>query len=173
VDVAVVHWPAEGDRLDRLRVVGEARLLVIESGDPPFSTDPLEDWVRVPVHEDDLRLRIDVLRQRAALREPLSIDDGVLRWGDQLLILPPTEARIASTLLRSMNTVVAREQLKRSVWPDRPPNGRNALDVHIAKLRRLVGQIGIDVRTVHGRGYLMHCDPEAHAANASERVGYL
>ena len=30
------------------------------------------------------------------------------------------------------------------------------LDVHMAKLRRLLAGTGVDIRTVHRRGYLMH-----------------
>lgn len=55
-----------------------------------------------------------------------------------------------------MNAVVGREALARRAWPEGAPAGRNVLDVHMAKLRRLLTGTGIDIRTVHRRGYLMH-----------------
>jgi DNA-binding response OmpR family regulator len=55
-----------------------------------------------------------------------------------------------------MNAVVGREALAKRAWPDGAPEGRNVLDVHMAKLRRLLVGTGIDIRTVHRRGYLMH-----------------
>ena len=32
---------------------------------------------------------------------------------------------------------------------------RNALDVHISRVRRRVAEVGLHIRTVRGRGYLM------------------
>ena len=40
------------------------------------------------------------------------------------------------------------------------------LDVHMAKLRRLVADTGVDIRTVHRRGYLMHLSLRRASADA-------
>lgn len=158
VDVALVHWPGEAERLVRLRTAREPRLVVVEQGPPPATTDVLEDWLRAPFDEADLRTRLETLRQRAscALAAPTSIDEGVFRAGDRLIVLPPIQARLAAALLERMNAVVGRDALARRAWPAGAPSGRNVLDVHIAKLRRLLAGTGIAIRTVHRRGYLMH-----------------
>jgi DNA-binding response OmpR family regulator len=44
--------------------------------------------------------------------------------------------------------------LARAGWPDGAP-GRNALDVHVLRLRRRVAPLGLAIRTVRSRGYLL------------------
>jgi DNA-binding response OmpR family regulator len=157
VDVAVVHWPAEAERLERLRAAREPRLVIVEHGQPPVSTDELEDWLRAPADETDLRIRLATLRDRAARNSAaISLEDGVLRVGSRIVVLPPIQARLAGALLERMNAVVGREALAKRAWPDGAPEGRNVLDVHMAKLRRLLVGTGVDIRTVHRRGYLLH-----------------
>ena len=52
-------------------------------------------------------------------------------------------------------TVVSRETLAKGVWPDGAPRERNVLDVHVARLRRLLSSIGLELKTVRRRGYLL------------------
>lgn len=142
--------------------------MIVEHGLPPTTTDELEDWLRAPADETDMRIRLATLRDRASRNsDAVSIDDGVLRAGNRLVVLPPIQARLASALLERMNAVVGREALARRAWPEGAPAGRNVLDVHMAKLRRLLTGTGIDIRTVHRRGYLMHqiaSDPASTSA---------
>jgi len=156
VDVALVHWPAEADRLERLRARGEPRLVVVEQGPPPTTEDWLEDWLRSPVDEDEVRIRLATLRTRARHHAgELALEDGVLRAGSQVVVLPPIQARLAAALLERRNAVVSRETLLRRGWPDEKPRDRNVLDVHLARLRRLLAPTDLEIRTVHRRGYLL------------------
>jgi DNA-binding response OmpR family regulator len=50
--------------------------------------------------------------------------------------------------------VILRDDLTRAGWPVEAP-GRNALDVHILRLRRRIDALGLSVRTVRSRGYLL------------------
>lgn len=162
VDVAVVHWPAEADRLARMRAAHEPRLVVVEHGPPPTTADELEDWLRAPVDEAELRIRIATLRERAERHRPVvCLDDGILRVGGRLVVLPPIQARLAAALLERLDAVVPRESLAARAWPGCAPPGRNVLDVHMAKLRRLVSGTGLEIRTVHRRGYLAHLAGDA------------
>ncbi len=157
MDVAVVHWPAEAERLERLRAAREPRLVIVEHGHPPVTADALEDWLRSPVDETDLRIRLATLRERAARSSAaVSLEDGVLQVGNRIVVLPPIQARLAGAMLERMNAVVGREALTKRAWADGAPEGRNVLDVHMTKLRRLLAGTGLDIRTVHRRGYLMH-----------------
>jgi DNA-binding response OmpR family regulator len=49
---------------------------------------------------------------------------------------------------------VSRDALARAGWPDGAP-GRNALDVHVLRLRRRLVPVGLVIRTVRSRGYLL------------------
>jgi len=117
VEVALVHWPAEEDRREELRRGGQPRLLLVEKGAPPIPTDGLEDWIRLPADDIDLRVRVEALLDR-------------------------------------FGAVVSRDALARSGWPGGSP-GRNALDVHVLRLRRRLSPLQLAIRTVRSRGYLL------------------
>ena len=152
---------------------GEARLLLVEADEaPPTVTDCLEDWIRVPAPEEDVRARVDALtvrRQAHKHSAPGLDEDGVLRFRGRWASLPPLEARLTATLLQRFGAVVGRETLIRSVWPGGSP-GRNALDVHVLRLRRRIVPLGLAVRTVRSRGYLLEAlaPAESNALSATE-----
>ena len=136
------------------------RLLLLEDNAiPPQPADCLEDWIRVPATEIDVRTRCDALAVRSdhhVSAAPTLDDDGVLRFGGVWVPLPPVEARLTVALLERFGAVVSRDALTQSGWPDGAP-GRNALDVHVLRLRRRIQPLGLAIRTVRARGYLMEC----------------
>lgn len=158
VDVVLLRWPAEEDRRAALRRAGQPRLLLVDDGTmPPLPDDGLEDWIRVPASEADVELRIDGLRRRIGAytpEVPRLDEDGVLRFGDAWVPLPPVEARLAAELLRRFGAVASRADLTRAGWPGGSP-GRNALDVHVLRLRRRLQPVALAIRTVRARGYLL------------------
>ncbi len=78
----------------------------------------------------------------------------MLRLGGAWVSLPPVEARLMAALLDRYGAVVSREALARAGWPAGAP-GRNALDVHMLRLRRRLGPLALAIRTVRSRGYLL------------------
>ena len=131
--------------------------MLVERGAPPIPTDELEDWIRLPADDLDLRIRVEALRRRTdgdAGSVPVLDDDGVLRLGDRWVSLPPVEARLTAALLERFGAVVSRDLLARSGWPGGSP-GRNALDVHVLRLRRRLAPLRLAIRTVRSRGYLL------------------
>jgi DNA-binding response OmpR family regulator len=158
-DVVLVRWPAGAEERSALRAQARPRLLLVEEGPPPDpGHDVLEDWVRLPADDADIRARARTLQQRWLGREqdpPPTLDDfGVLRYGDGVAALPPVETRLAAALIERYRAVVLRAALTRACWPDRVP-GRNALDVHVLRLRRRVAPLGLQIVTVRARGYLL------------------
>ncbi len=159
MDVTLVRWPAELSRRERLADEGLPRLLLVEGGElPPGVVDVVEDWIRVPADEADIRARVATLQARyeALIKgvAPLLDDDGVIRVGAAWVSLPPVEARLTTALLERFGMVVSREMLANSGWPDGAP-GRNALDVHVLRMRRRLAPLGLVIRTVRSRGYLL------------------
>lgn len=153
----MLRWPSEQDRRDELRRSGQPRLLLVEEGVPPLPVDDLEDWIRVPAADVDLRARLEGLRLRGAAGAstlPELDADGVLRLDGQWVSLPPVEARLTAALLDRYGAVVSRDNLAQAGWPDGAP-GRNALDVHMLRLRRRLSTVALAIRTVRSRGYLL------------------
>lgn len=162
MDVVLVRWPREAARRDLLVKEGVPRLLLIEDGaTAPQTMDCLEDWVRVPSNEEEVRARLMGLAARSrfhaqahAQARPELDGDGVLRYDSRWVALPPVEARLTAALLDRFGAVVSRSTLARSGWPEGAPR-RNALDVHVVRLRRRLAVVGLAIRTVRSRGYLL------------------
>jgi len=162
VDVTLLAWPDEDERRRRLSLVGGPRLLLIADGHPlPPVVDCLEDWIRVPAAEEEVRARVEALTVRMGAHSHLlpALDlHGVLRFGDRWTALPPLEARLTEALLNRFGTVASREALIKAGWPRGAP-GRNALDVHVLRLRRRLAPLSLAIRTVRSRGYLLESSP--------------
>lgn len=169
--MALIQWPAERDRREELRRARRPRLLLVEHGSPPIPADDLEDWIRLPADELDVRVRVEALRRRngALLASPQLDGDGVLRVGSAWVALPPVEARLMAALLDRFGAVVGREALARAGWPRRS-QGRNALDVHVLRLRRRTAPLGLAIRTVRSRGYLLERAPSTASDNGQQPV---
>ena len=162
----MLRWPEEEARRTRICQQGAPRLLLVPDGEqPPAVADCLEDWIRIPAPEDEVRARVEALSVRSLAHvangthpeptdEPLLDDFGVLRLNGSWVALPPLEARLADALLERLGLVTSRDLLIRAGWPTAPP-GRNALDVHVLRLRRRLQPVGLAIRTVRSRGYLM------------------
>jgi DNA-binding response OmpR family regulator len=157
MDVVLVRWPEEDARLQQLRANGAPRLLLLNGESaPPDLTDCLEDWIRLPADDRDVRARVAALSSRATTDQaaPQVDGDGLLRNRGSWVALSPVEAALAATLADRFGAVVGRDTLARRAWPQGAPT-RNALDVHMLRLRRRIASLGIEVRTVRSRGYLM------------------
>jgi DNA-binding response OmpR family regulator len=175
MDVTMLRWPEEAGRRSSISQSGVPRLLLVADGEePPPVADCLEDWIRVPAAESEVKARVDALAARSQAHmgngnengheQPAGpptpeIDDfGVLRLNGAWVALPPLEARLAEALLERLGAVTSRETLVRAGWPAGAP-GRNALDVHVLRLRLRLQPVGLAIRTVRSRGYLMEPAP--------------
>jgi DNA-binding response OmpR family regulator len=158
MDVELVRWPEDASRLATLRAGAAPRLLVVApDAAPPAPTDDcLEDWVRLPAADHDLQTRLEALAARSYRHgvRPSLDPDGVLHFRGHSLPLPPVEQALMAGLLERYQAVVGRDALSRRAWDRRPPR-RNTLDVHMVRLRRHVEPLGLEIRTVRSRGYLL------------------
>jgi DNA-binding winged helix-turn-helix (wHTH) protein len=163
VDVMMVQWPTQAEQRSRLADQHIPRLLLVDGGfPPPELLDCLEDWIRLPAPEADVKARIDALqaRGRVHLRPVPEIDThGVVRYGAGWIALPPMEAHLAAVLVGQFETVAGRDTLRTAAWPATTP-ARNVLDVHMLRLRRRFAPLGLAIRTVRARGYVLEpADP--------------
>jgi hypothetical protein len=160
--VHLVRWPADAQLLVAARRAGLPRLILVNEGDsPPVIADAFEDWIRLPASADDIESRVGVLADRAQGDPPVprpTLDaEGVLGFGDRVVPLSPIASSLAAVLIDRFQRVVPRHALAHAAWPDDDPK-LNALDVHLVRLRRQVARIGLTVRTVRQRGYLLDAD---------------
>ena len=126
-----------------------------------------DDYVVKPYSVSELmaRVRTQLRRVRpSTVGEVLTFEDIILdaethrvtRDG-QSLKLGPTEFRLLSTFMEKPGRVWSREQLLDRVWgPDIYVDTRT-VDVHVGRLRKVLGQHGGQdlLRTVRGSGYAL------------------
>lgn len=162
MDVALIQWPS-GETLRRqLAELREPRLLLVDpDAIPPDCRDPMEDWVRLPTSRTDREARIHALQARSGVGEGLerpSLEiSGTLVFRGERAHLSSLQADLARMLIEHMGTVISREALAAAAWPDTDPS-ENTLDVAMARLRRRLEPVGLRVRTIRSRGYLLTAD---------------
>ncbi|WP_369201032.1 helix-turn-helix domain-containing protein [Streptomyces sp. PU-14G] len=142
---------------EEFRTLGLPRILVVEAGlEPPVCEDIYEDWVRAPVASHDLKARADALVQRYYRnRSPQLDESGVLWFASQSVTLSPKQAELLVLLVAQFGKVVPREALRFQFAQDEGPMTRNALDLHMMRIRNRINALGLTIRTVWGRGYVL------------------
>ncbi len=151
-----IRWPEQADVLADAREKGWPRLVLVDPGNiPEMDGDPLEDFVADDEPETVKAVRSSILATRALrARRPVDLFDGVLRSGNRSVTLSPTEYGLLRALVDREGTVVRRDVLAESVWPGDDVD-RNVVDVAMGRLRRRLDGMGVAIRTVRSRGYVL------------------
>jgi two-component system, OmpR family, response regulator len=156
-DVVIVRWPEEAATLDRLRTLGQPRLLLVApNAAAPATDDCDEDWIRLPAEDADMRVRISTVAARAArhAQPPEVKGDGRLAFRGHWVGLTGIEEAVARVLSEHFGEVVDHPTVEAAASVVRQPSP-NALRVSISRLRKRIGPLGLVVRRVHNRGYVM------------------
>lgn len=132
-----------------------------------------DDYVTKPFVFAELLARLRALIRRgsagtdAALRVgPVRLDTASRRAfrDEQDVALTEMEFRVLELLMRRVGTVVPRDRLSSAMWDDEIGPGSNALEVHIANLRKkLDDRKGALLQTRRGVGYVIVADGSGEA----------
>lgn len=161
-------------------------VMVTARGEEPDTLMGLEsgadEYVTKPFRPRELRARVDALLRRARLGatppaepagEPTEPPDGgtlhvdatrrVVRLHGELVALTRTEFDLLAALHGARGRVVAKNELAGLLWPDQYAHGgvvtdadRRTVEVHVANLRRKLGDNPTSPRFIHtirGLGY--------------------
>jgi DNA-binding response OmpR family regulator len=158
MEVALIRWPTDQALRSELAELQQPRLLLVDpEAEPPDVSDVLEDWVRLPVSRADRQARVRTLEERSNGEgaSPPSLDsNGTLTHHGETAQLSGIQAMLMATLIDRFGAVVSRQALISAAWPGGDATANN-LDVSVARLRRQVFPLGLEVRTVRSRGYLL------------------
>jgi len=160
MSIPILMLTAREDEIDR--VAG------LESG--------ADDYVVKPFSPRELVARIKAILRRTGGGG--AVADSVLRAGDIELRRDAREVTLAgepveltnrefdllAALLAHPNVALARDRLLELVWGGEYPGGTRTVDVHVAQLRRKLGDAS-PIKTVHGIGYKI-APPDAAAAES-------
>jgi two-component system phosphate regulon response regulator PhoB len=126
-----------------------------------------DDYVSKPYSIIELLARVKAHLRRsrpATMGERLIYDDIVLDSethkvfrGDKELKLGPTEFRLLTTFMEKPGRVWSRDQLLDRVWGRDIYVDTRTVDVHVGRLRKVLGAHGGEdlIRTVRGAGYAL------------------
>ena len=156
--LAVLPWPEQDAERRAMARAGLPRLLLVDNdAEAPVVVDDVEDWIRMPAPDADVRARIARLEARwreMTVSPPRVDDDGTMHFAGRRVDLAPVQARLARELASQVGAVVERSRLAAAGWPS-GQGSRNALDVHVARLRRRVRTLGLAIRTRRLVGYAL------------------
>ncbi|HVX71147.1 MAG TPA: response regulator transcription factor [Mycobacteriales bacterium] len=158
----------DGDGIDlcaRLHRRDQVPIIVVTArGDEPERVAALDagadDYVVKPFGFDELMARMRAVLRRTD-RGPVVIQTGRLRidvtarrvWVDESEVaLTPKEFDILACLGSEPGRVVTRDEIFERVWDRHWYGPTKVLDVHVAALRRKLGEAAL-VETVYGRGF--------------------
>ncbi len=155
----------------QLRARSDAAIIVVtargEEGDRVLALDEgADDYLVKPFGLAELLARI-----RAVLRRTMAADSEMLRHGDltvdlrtcrvtvagREIALTPKEFGILECLATDPGRVVTRQEILEQAWDAHWYGPGKVLDVHMAALRRKLGEPGL-IETVYGRGFRL-ADP--------------
>ena len=157
--MAVVRWPSQQRELEDLALRGVPRLLLVAPDSAaPNCTSCLEDWVRLPADEADLRARLLSLAEHGRGHTRPTIDEyGILRRDGAFAMLSPSEQALAGLLIAEFGSVVRDEILEQHVFGESNAR-RSMLRTHTSRLRKRVAPLGLTVSCIRNVGYMMHDD---------------
>lgn len=136
----------------------EARVQALDLG--------ADDYLLKPFAFAELLARIRALARRAAgprwspkLEGVLALDEeNGVQFADQRIALSPREHALLAYLLRRRGEVVPRGDILREVFGCVGDPGTNAIDVHLARLRRKLAGTLLNLETVRGIGLRVRVD---------------
>jgi hypothetical protein len=152
-EVMLVRWPEDGDDGFRLARDGVAVLYLVAGDDaPPTPVGCLEDWIRIPGDDRDLRARVAALELRSlAHRSPPRVDhDGRFHYRGNVLLLPEDEVELARLLTDRFDDVVPDDDLQHGA-------GVSVQEVRsrMTQLRARLRGYDLNLRRVRRRGYML------------------
>jgi two-component system phosphate regulon response regulator PhoB len=147
-NIPVILLTARGEEADKLR---------------GFDTGA-DDYVTKPFSPKELLARMKALLRRSGNDEEgviqvkdmhLDMEAHRLSVGNQSVQIGPTEFKLLEFFMKHQDRVYSREQLLDLVWGRNVYVEERTVDVHILRLRKLLGPYGYDklVQTVRGAGY--------------------
>ncbi len=124
-----------------------------------------DDYITKPFNMDVLKARMEAVLRRAypeadQINEVLSAggiklvnSTGQVISGSKTVHLTSSEYEILKNLIEAGGDILSRRELLENLGDEAEGKKERIIDVHIATMRKKLGENGKLIRTVHGKGY--------------------
>lgn len=123
-----------------------------------------DDYVTKPFSIEELALRVEAILRRTQGNEPTNIlqcgpvtidlDQHLVRHGEEIIELSPTEYNLLHYLIERKNKVVKKDALLNAVWGIDFENNSTVVETYISYLRKKLHRDGFEgIKTVRGVGF--------------------
>jgi two-component system, OmpR family, response regulator len=126
-----------------------------------------DDYISKPFSTEELVLRIEAILKRVDIagldhdqkvfaigRYQFNYQEKVLKLDDQQVSLTNKQAELLRLLYLNRNKLLKRETALKTIWGEDDYFMGRSMDVHIAKLRKLLkDDPGISITNIHGAGF--------------------
>lgn len=127
-----------------------------------------DDYVSKPVEPRELAARIRAILRRTHVEWQNTVQEGKTRlskdieWDDQkrefiirgeMIELTGIEYEVLKQLARNIGQVVDKETLSKNALHRALLPFDRSLDVHISNIRKKINRLGVNIKSVRGRGY--------------------
>jgi DNA-binding response OmpR family regulator len=131
-----------------------------------------DDFLIKPIDPDELRLRLSLSRRRSDQAVTvlecgplkLEVNTGKVSLDGKPVDLTPRERAVLHILLRENGNVVGKEYIASRIFTMDDEAAPSAIETYVSRLRRKVAHPRIQIRTVHGLGYLLARTTQARPA---------
>ena len=139
-----------------------------------------DDFQIKPIDPGELRLRLSGLSARRGGKGANVLEYGPLRLhldtrdislDGKSIELTPRERSVLQILMREGGSVVSKDYIASRIFSMDDNAAPSAIETYVSRLRRKVAHPGLQIRTMHGLGYLLVQTAPAPAAAAATVPG--
>ncbi len=137
-----------------------------------------EDYICKPFAPEELLARVEV-KLRKKKQPDTELDLGYLKFDfigqkiflrengeEKQLDLTPREFKILSLMGRHLNSSLERQIILEEVWGKDVHVSDRSIDTHVAAIRKKLGSHSHQLKSVHGKGYMLLSDSDSQSQSA-------
>jgi len=125
-----------------------------------------EEYITKPIDEEILIAKIEAIisrrNQDAIVAEVFKYKDITLNTNKRELVcssqttqLTERECLLMKYLITKPNALVKRQIILQHLWENQDEFSRNSMDVYISRLRKYISGSQVNIRNVHGKGFII------------------